>query len=158
VASFAQVSPQNTVYASPIRTTCPAHLLLDFITRTILGEEYRSLSSSLCSFLLSPVTSSLLGPNILLSTLFSAYVPPSMWVTKFHTHTKQEAELCFRINFIHYYEYSQYRRHTMWEQNLHPFVTPIHRSWRNKVASARSHSKIRYYGNLETHKHCITIF
>jgi len=36
-----------------------------------LGEEYRSLSSSLCSFLHSPVTSSLLGPNILLSTLFS---------------------------------------------------------------------------------------
>ena len=38
---------------SPIRATCPAHpILLDFITRTKLGEEYRSLSSSLCSFLL----------------------------------------------------------------------------------------------------------
>jgi hypothetical protein len=34
------------------------------ITRTILGEEYRSLSSSLWSFLHSPVTSSLLGRNI----------------------------------------------------------------------------------------------
>jgi len=42
-----------------------------FITRTILGEHYRSLSSSLCSFLHSPVTSPLLGPNILLNTLFS---------------------------------------------------------------------------------------
>jgi ABC-type dipeptide/oligopeptide/nickel transport system permease subunit len=40
------------------------------ITRTILGEEYRSLSSSLCSFLHSLVTLSFLGPNILLSTLF----------------------------------------------------------------------------------------
>jgi hypothetical protein len=29
------------------------------------------LSSSLCSFLHSPVTSSILGPNILLSTIFS---------------------------------------------------------------------------------------
>ena len=49
---------------SPIRTTCPAHLiLLDFITRTILGEEYKSFSSSLCNILHSPVTSSLLGPN-----------------------------------------------------------------------------------------------
>jgi hypothetical protein len=45
----------------------------------------------------------------------------------------------------------------MWEQNLHPFVNQIHRSWQNKVATARSYSKTRYYGNLETYKHCITI-
>ena len=56
----------------PIRATCPAHLiLLDFITRTILGEEYKSFNSSLCNLLHSPVTSSLLGPNILLNTMFS---------------------------------------------------------------------------------------
>jgi hypothetical protein len=36
-----------------------------------LSEEYRSLSSSLCSFLHYLVTLSLLGPNILLNTLFS---------------------------------------------------------------------------------------
>ena len=55
---------------SPIRATCPTHLiLLDFITRTIFGEYW--LRSSLCSFLHSPVTSSLLGPNIFLNTLFS---------------------------------------------------------------------------------------
>jgi hypothetical protein len=34
-----------------------------------LGEEYRSLSSLLCSFLYSPVTSSLLSPKILLNIL-----------------------------------------------------------------------------------------
>jgi len=65
---------QNPVHAPPlpIRATCPAHLiLLDVIPRTIVGEQYRSLSSSLCSFLHSPVTSSLLGPNILLNSLFS---------------------------------------------------------------------------------------
>ena len=56
-----------TPLPSPTRTTCPAHhILLDFTTRTILGKEYRSLSSSLCNFLHSPVTSSLLGPNTVL--------------------------------------------------------------------------------------------
>jgi hypothetical protein len=35
-----------------------------------LVKEYRSFSSSLCNFLHYPVTSSLLGPNTLLSTLF----------------------------------------------------------------------------------------
>ena len=44
---------QHTIHPhplSPIRATCPAHLiLLNFITRTILCEQYRSFSSSLCN-------------------------------------------------------------------------------------------------------------
>jgi hypothetical protein len=43
----------------------------DLITRTILGEEYRSWSPSLRSFLHSPVNSSLLDANILPNSLFS---------------------------------------------------------------------------------------
>ena len=72
--SFPQVSPPKPCkHLSTIRATCPAYPshLFDLITRIKFGEEYRSLSSSLCSLLHSPVTSSLLGPNIFLSTLFA---------------------------------------------------------------------------------------
>jgi hypothetical protein len=44
VVSFTQVYPTKSLYTpflSQIRATCPAHL--DFITQTILCEEYRSL-------------------------------------------------------------------------------------------------------------------
>jgi hypothetical protein len=55
---FLRFSHQNSAHASslPIRATCPAHLIfLCFITCTILGEEYRPWSSSLWSFLHTPV-------------------------------------------------------------------------------------------------------
>ena len=53
-----------TLLSSPIRATCPTHLiLLHFITRTILGEEYKSFSSSLRSLLHSLVISSRLGQD-----------------------------------------------------------------------------------------------
>ena len=72
---FCSGFPTETLYTSLlslVSATCHANLfLIDFITRTILCEEYRSLRSSLCSFLQSLVTLSLLGPNVLLKTLFS---------------------------------------------------------------------------------------
>ena len=67
-------SLSKTLYTpllSPMCATCPVQLILDLITQIVFGEEWRLLSSSLPSFLHSRVTSSLLGPNILLNTLFS---------------------------------------------------------------------------------------
>ena len=58
-------SPPYALHAPPIS------FFSIFITRKILVEEYRSLSSSWCSFLHSLVTPSPLGSKILLKTLFS---------------------------------------------------------------------------------------
>jgi hypothetical protein len=63
---------QNTVCISHLSDACyipgPIHLT-DFITPVIFGEVFKLWSSSLCSLLQTPATSSTLGPNILLSTL-----------------------------------------------------------------------------------------
>jgi hypothetical protein len=57
---------------SLILTTCFAHhSLLNLITRIIFGKQYGAWSSFLCSLLHYSLTSFFLGPNILLSTLFS---------------------------------------------------------------------------------------
>jgi len=66
------IKPLFALLFTPIHATCPAHqIFINLITQIIFGNKYKSLSSSLCSFLQSPVTSSLLGPNTCYSTLFS---------------------------------------------------------------------------------------
>jgi len=87
--------PTKTLYTplhSIICFTCLAHLiLLNLITRITFGEEYRSLSSSLFSFLHSPFTrpsEAQIFSSAPYSQTPSAYIPPM-----FHTHTKQLAKL-----------------------------------------------------------------
>jgi hypothetical protein len=91
VVSFPQVSPAEVfIHLSPICATCPAHLiLLDLIIRIIFDEDYRSLSSSLCSFLRSllPRPSwAQISSSAPFSRKLLAYVPPSVWAARLHTH------------------------------------------------------------------------
>jgi len=107
VVSFPHVSPPKPcicLSSPPRSTTCPAHLiLLNFITCTILGgEEYISLSSSLCSFLHSHVTSSLLDTHPILKHPQPTFIPqcerPSF--TPIHNN-RQKLQFCISsaLNF-----------------------------------------------------------
>ena len=70
------------------------------VVLVMCGEQYRSLSSSICSLLHSPVTPSVLGSNVspaLYSRTPSVYILRWMRDTKFYTHTKQQAnQTCIR--------------------------------------------------------------
>jgi hypothetical protein len=81
------VSSLQGFFISPIRATCPARLLLDFVTVILLGEarhyalypSWVPIFSSVSRYQTPPIT----------------FVLPSMCDTKFHNHTKQQAKLYF---------------------------------------------------------------
>jgi hypothetical protein len=67
---FSHQNPACT-FPLPYISACPSHLiLLDLFNRKTFSDQYKSLSSSLCSFLHSSVTLPLFGPSNHLSILF----------------------------------------------------------------------------------------
>jgi len=91
---------QNTVILSPLHATCPAHFILDLISCEIFGKVYRSQGSLLCSLLhfrlLCPYAQ--ISSEAPYSWRPSAYIPTTVWETRFHTHAKWQAKLWFFIS------------------------------------------------------------
>ena len=118
-----------------MRSTCSAHLIvLRFITLIIFGEECWSWISPVCNFLQPPVTFSLLGPNILLSTLFSNTLSPLSSLSV----SDQVSRLCKAIGrtiILHILSFSRFSQN--FEKQL---LTP----WR---LSARPHGTITWLYN-----------
>jgi hypothetical protein len=70
-----RLSNQNSLLISFLPHIFPAHLIFLNLIILIFGEDYRLRISSVCSFLQPPVTSSLLGPNILLTHPHAVFFP-----------------------------------------------------------------------------------
>ena len=84
----------KTLYApilSPIRATCTAHLsLLDLITRIISCTDHKAPCYAVFSTPLLPNPSwAQISSSAPYPPKPSAYIPPSLWATNFHTHTKR---------------------------------------------------------------------
>jgi hypothetical protein len=80
-----------------MRATCLTYLIYLDLINPIFSEAYKLWCSSFCSLLQSPATSSILGPDILLSTCSQTpliCVLPLALETKFHTCVKR-VKLCF---------------------------------------------------------------
>jgi hypothetical protein len=96
----------------------PIHpTLLDLVTQIIFGKEYMLWSPSLWKSLQLPLTSSLLDPNLLLSTLYSDTLRLCYFHNVrdqfFHCHTKQKAKLYSTNDWWLYYK-------STCQQNLPP--------------------------------------
>jgi len=86
----------------PMCATCPVHFIpVDLIILIICGEAYRFWSSSLYSLFQPPTSSSLLGPNIFLSTVHRCpqYLFFPWWERPSFTLTQNER---YNYNFVYF--------------------------------------------------------
>jgi hypothetical protein len=125
--------PSNNLYAflfSPSVRLLHASHGLNSIALIILGEKYNSCSSSLCSFLKLPVTSTLFGPRISSvpsSWTPSVYVPPLCQKSSFmpiQNHSKI-TDLYFLIFTFFGTRQEDRRFWTEWYQALPKFLNQI---------------------------------
>ena len=109
--SFKRSLSFSSPHQNPARTSSFPHMCYmprpfhssPFITQIIFAVGYWSLSSSLCSFLHSSVTSSILGLHVFLSTIFSNTLSPCSSLIvgmQVHAHKKQKAKLQFCITLF----------------------------------------------------------
>ena len=73
-----------TPLLSPLRATCPAHLILVNCHPKHTGSGVQIIKFLMYAQIFSSTPS---------SPTPTAYIPLSMWATEFHTHTKQQAKL-----------------------------------------------------------------
>lgn len=71
VSSFQSISTKCLSFLPSVLHALPISSSFALTVLIIFSEDYKICSYSLCSFLLCPVTSFLLGPNIVLTILFS---------------------------------------------------------------------------------------
>jgi hypothetical protein len=74
---------------SPMRSLGPAHLIPLDLSILVIGEEHKLRSSTLCNYLQSPVTSTLVRILSIApcSQIVSIYVLSIKRETKYHTHS-----------------------------------------------------------------------
>jgi hypothetical protein len=98
VSSLSTFQPKFFEHFSspPCARHAPSHLAVLDLIKIIFGKKNKLWTSSLCNFLQPPVTSSIFGPHILLSTLFSNTLIcglPFPWEIMLHTHTTHHVKL-----------------------------------------------------------------
>jgi hypothetical protein len=113
-------NPVHSLLFHMCHMPCPLHSP-DLICLLIFGEEYKLWTYTLCNFLHSPVISSLLGPNILLRTLFSntlsLYSSPNVRDQVSHPHkTTGRIMVLYVLNFTFLESRREDKKKRLWTE------------------------------------------